>query len=476
MPQKPVQFPCGELPADPALARLLGLYPQRQEGLWMQRLKLVGGRLSGAQWRALADIARQFTPAEPLHLTTRQDVEIHGLSAETVPLAQAALAAAGMTGLGACGDTPRNVTVCPESGVRAGAADLHDLARRIREMLEATPGVWSLPRKFKISLSACPRACAQPWINDLGLILTQREGRRGFRAIVGGSLGAKPGTGMELLDFVPPGEVLPLVAAAVDLFAESGDRTNRSRARLRHVRERMGDAAFAEALKSRFEAFRRRAGWPEIELPASSDGLPDRAVLTFPNGDVSADAAEALGELCEAGTGETPVRPTGKMPVLQKSDGPDTAVRIDNQHRISVFGREPSLRSAVGRSAALRIAAVIQPSVVACPGSRWCSRGLADTNAVADRLRGELAGVLAPEATVCISGCPNGCAQHAVADVGLSGRRTKGPDGQPREVFDVTVGGGMGRNDRLGQVVAGKVPPERLAETIRAAMKGAVAE
>ncbi len=100
-------FPCSALPEQPGDARLVGLYPQVQEGRWMQRLKVLGGRLTGEQWRTLARIADQFTPTAPLHLTTRQDVEIHDLTAEQIPAVQKIIDDSGVSCLGACGDTLR---------------------------------------------------------------------------------------------------------------------------------------------------------------------------------------------------------------------------------------------------------------------------------------------------------------------------------------------------------------------------------
>ncbi len=107
----------------------------------------------------------------------------------------------------------------------------------------------------------------------------------------------------------------------------------------------------------------------------------------------------------------------------------------------------------------MEAAAVPHSAVVACPGRRWCKRALTDTNAIADRIRGELSGVLSPKTTVCISGCPNGCAQNAVADIGLSGVLTT-VDGQRREAFNLFAGGGMGRNAELARPVAQKLDPD----------------
>ncbi len=434
-------FPCSALPDDAGAARLIGLYAQRQEGRWMQRVKILGGSLTEAQWRGLAQIARELTPGAPLHLTTRQDVELHDVTAEAVPAAQAAMAAVGLTGAGACGDTLRNVTICPCSGVVSGSLDLAPLAWQIRHMLEAVDGIDALPRKFKIALS-CGPTCNQPWINDLGLIATRRDGRRGFRVIGAGSLGPRPATGVELWDWLDAGDVLPLVAGAVALFAEHGDREHRARARLRHIRQRVGDERFRKMLDGAFQHARGQRDWPAAELPETANGFDDRLTLTFPNGDVSADAAEALAEL---------------------AGRDDTRVRVGRHHRVIVFARgDVAAADRVAAMPSLAAAARPQVCVVACPGDRWCSHGLTDTNALADRLRAEVTD-LAEGTMVCISGCPNGCAHNAVADVGLSGRRAGG-----QEAYALTAGGGMGKSPALGRPIAEKLSVDDVVAQVRA--------
>jgi sulfite reductase beta subunit-like hemoprotein len=439
-------FPCRRVPEDDGTARLLGLYPERQEGLWMQRTKILGGGLTGPQWRALADAARRFTPDTPLHLTTRQDIEIHDVTTGRVPEVQAALADAGVTVRGACGDTPRNVIVCPGSGLRRGRPDLVPIAWDVRRHLEATDGITDLPRKFKISFSACPDACGGPWIHDLGFLAEQRDGRWGFRVVGAGSLGARPNTGIALYDWIEPDDVLPLVAAAIAFFAEHGDRENRRRARLRHVRERMGDEAFREALDRTFaahrEAFPRREA---VGLKVPDAPLDARWVLTFVNGNVSPEAAEALANL---------------------ADGTDTAVRIGCHHRVHVFGRdEAAVRSAVEGQGALAGAARPQPSVVACSGARWCRRGLARTDRLADRIRERFAGRLDPAMTVCVSGCPNGCAHTRVADIGLTGGQVR-TDGGREEAWTLYTGGGMGRTPALAEQVAARLSADEVLAEI----------
>ncbi len=438
-------FPSVAIPNDAAVARLLGLYPQIQEGLWLQRIKILGGIMTARQWRSLASIARRYTPATPLHLTTRQDIEIHDLSDDLVPAVQQEMVQAGLTGLGACGDTLRNVTICPCSGLVRGAPDLEPLARQIRKLLEAEDGIYVLPRKFKISLSACADGCAQPFINDVGLVAAQRNGVWGFRAILAGSLGARPATGIEVFDWLPASEILPLVLAAIRVFAEHGDRVNRHKARLRHVRERLGNEAFLALLKDVFTRAKQDRSWPSVLVAEGSKAYDAKVALHFVNGDVSADAAESLAELAEQ---------------------PDTCVRISNHHQVIIFGADMvRLAEQIAGKPALRAAARPGPRIVACPGKRWCKHGITHANALACRIREQLSDVLLSSVTVGISGCPNGCAQSSVADFGLVGGLTT-VDGVQHEAYSLLAGGGMGRDASLAKPIAQRIRVEQVIEQI----------
>ena len=420
-------FPLAALPEDLPTAKLMGLYPQRQEGLWMQRIRIPGGRLSADQWRGLAMLAAASEPARTLHLTTRQDVELHDLTPSEVGPIHRDLARWGLTTLAAGGDSVRNMTVCPCGGLRAGSVDLYPLAQTLDGVLASRQGVFSLPRKFKITL-ACSDECGQPWINDLGLVARKRDGQWGFRAIVAGSLGPKPATGLLLADWVAPADVPALVAAAVAFFADHGDRQNRRAARLRHVRERMGDASFAEAIRQEWDR-QRRLPWPSVELTETTHPAPHWRELSFANGIVSAAQAQALADLA-------------------RQDG--LHVRISCRHSVFVFAADAErLRRALAGQAALSQPAEAAVRIVACPGNRWCSRGLADTHALADRLRQALAGRrITP--VIRISGCPNGCAQSGVGEIAFSGASVA-VEGGREDRFTLLVGGGDGRDNRLAQ-------------------------
>ena len=437
-------FPCDALPDDAGQQKLLGLYQQVQDGVWLQRIKVPGGRLTGRQWKGLAKIAQAHTPATPLHLTTRQDIEIHDLTPSQIPALQRDLSGLDLTTFQAAGDTFRNITVCSCSGALAGTPDLMELARGIESVLHGIEGVYELPRKFKIALMCSPK-CGQPWINGLGLIASARQGQWGFSVRVAGSLGAKPNTGIEWFEWIPASDVFRLAAAAVRVFAREGDRENRRKARLRHVRERMGDAAFLDMLNRELDSVTKDGAVGDAIVHTPSGNLHNAATLTFANGDITHPQAIALGTL---------------------ADRSDVAVHIDNHHRVLVFASDPKAVAAeIADTPSLAAPLALNTTVVACPGKRWCRHAIAHTNELAGRIRRELAGVLPAGATVCISGCPNGCSHPAVADIGLVGGTQKRL-ARACDVFTLLGGGGMGRDARLATRIESKLNEQETVDAI----------
>jgi sulfite reductase beta subunit-like hemoprotein len=446
-----VVFPCNAVPRGVTPARLIGLYPQRDladagQGsgdLWMQRIKVPGGRLDAPQWRVLARAARDLTPGTPMHLTTRQDIEFHSVRGETVPVLQRVLANSDMSSVGAGGDTLRNITVCPCSGAMAGSVDLLPLALSVRAALEREPGILHLPRKFKIAF-CCSGACGQPWINDLSFVAGGRDGRLAFRVIGAGSLGASPATGIVLFDRIEAGDAVPVALAAIRLFAKHGDREDRRRARLRYVRQRLGDDGFLRLLHEEFDKTRHEQGRQATRGPGAVGDNHAELKLTFPNGDVEPDAAEAIADLIDQGF----------------------AVRIANNHTVRIFGPDPDqLARAVAGRAPLAEPGRPQPSVVACPGTRWCSRAVTDTNAPAYAIRARLRDDCPARLAICVSGCPNGCAHSRVADIGLVGTKAT-VNGRKVDVYDVFAHGQMGRTPVLAQPVALRLPTEEAVDMV----------
>jgi len=438
-----IQFPCHRLPEDTHEVRLLGLYTMKEEGRWMQRIRIPGGRITTRQWRAVADLAARYTPESPLHLTTRQGLEVHGVWSDDVPAVQAGLAAVGLTTVGGCGDTPRNMTMCPCGGLCPGTCDMKPLADAIQAAIDASPWCRDLPRKFKISLSGCAEACARPWINDLGLV-ARDDGA--FRVIAGASLGVRPATGIVLYDHLAPEAVVPLVVAVLRLFHAEGDRHNRGRARLRYLREKLGEAAFRQQVDALMREELDRGIWPAPTVVRGVGRARRVAHWRPPLGDVTPAEAKELADAVDA-AGAT--------------------LRIGLEHDLLVFGRRaPRLREKLEER-------LEGPRLVACPGTALCTRGLADSRGLARRLRDVLRRL--PDITVNVSGCPSACPQAPVADIGLVGR-VKTINGKRQDCYRLIIGGGNGRGPQLGEQWHPAVPAEAVPEVVEQLIDAYLAE
>jgi sulfite reductase beta subunit-like hemoprotein len=400
---------------DFSVSRLLGVYPQRQDGLFMQRIKVLGGRISWKQWRRVAELANRFSSGTALHMTTRQDIELHNISADDIPVVQRALAEVELTTHGAGGDGVRNVTVCPGCSFDPSSGSVYPVARLVHQYF--LDSRLDLPRKFKISFSGCQMACAKPWLNDLGFI-ARRDGS--FAVIGAGSLGAKPALGIELYRDLPTTDVLPLCVAAVKLFEQHGDRENRRRARFRHIRERVGDQVFRKELDVRFTKLKSSQPWPDVSVEPANRNTRRLWRLQLPNGNISPEDAVELADAAE---------PTGAI------------LRINLEHGLELFGSK-----AVQLPQRLAVLETY-PVIVACPGSSVCGRALVDGWALAERIRETLAGIACPDICIGISSCPNNCAHSAVADMGLVGVQRR-RDGERDEAYRLFAGGGNGKTDK----------------------------
>lgn len=403
--------------------KLLGVYPQKQAEFYMQRIKIFGGRISWSQWRTIARCAARYSPHTPLHLTTRQDIEFHNLSANDLPSLQEELSAVGLSTFGAGGDSVRNITVCTDCKF-GGDINVYELARNVRDHLGSLPIFASLPRKFKISFSACQKACAKPFINDLAFT-AQSNGL--LTAVGAGSLGPKPATGIELYKNLSAADVIPLCQAAIEFFNEHGDRQNRRKARLRHVRQRLGNEAFRQELDGRFKTLREKRNNQSIAIESVNHELNRLLKLQLPNGDIAAEDALSLADCAE--------------PL-------NLELRINLSHGLELYGssgfdlRLPSQLTVL----------TDRPAIVACPGCKTCTNAITDCCATADKLRDALKNIKS-EKYIHLSGCPNDCAQCAVADIGFIGM-IRTIDGVRQQCYRVLKKGESGTTAKLAQETA----------------------
>lgn len=453
-----------------------GVYEQRRDGTFMVRVRVAGGVLSGRQAAELAALSREYGDGR-LHVTTRQDVQLHDVAIKDTPAVMRRLLEAGLTSKGGGGNTVRNVTACPYAGVcPCERFDVTPAARAVTEYLIALAGSYNLPRKYKIAFSGCGADCALAGVSDLGFLAEVRAGRPGFRVLAGGGLGARSRTADLLLDWSPAGEVIRVAETVRRLFDRLGDRRDRNRARLRFVFERLG----AEEFRRRFDSAAAEAvreGVPEWPAnPELNRAAPDRVPgppaprlreglrvvaqrqegllavpLHLPLGFLPADDFARLGELAARHSREGGLRTTRRQNLLLRSVGEDGLGELAaglRELETDLISPEPLER------------------FVACAGASTCRLGIClarpAARSAADAL-GE--GGFEPDVLegleIHLNGCSNSCGQHPAAPIGFfGGARREG--GRLLPVYGVLLGGGCGpEGARLGTPV-GEVPARAL--------------
>jgi sulfite reductase (ferredoxin) len=218
-----------------------GVYGQRQPGVQMVRIKLPFGKVTFKQLLKIADISDEYGSGN-LHLTTRQDIQIHYVSLDRTPQLWAELERDDITLREACGNTVRNVTSSPTSGIDPKEPfDVSPYAQATFQYFLRNPICQEMGRKFKISFSSSDEDTAFSYIHDLGFIPKLNEnGERGFKVMLGGGLGAQPLLASPVEDFLPEDQLIPYTEAIIRVFDRYGERNNRNKARLKYLIQKIG--------------------------------------------------------------------------------------------------------------------------------------------------------------------------------------------------------------------------------------------
>lgn len=439
-----------------------GVYGQRQEGVQMVRIKVPGGLVPTAWLKPLAAINRSYCDADA-HITTRQDIQIYGIDLARSADLLADLYAAGMPTREACGNTLRNMTACALSGsCPAEHVDAGQVAGQLATSWMRHPLVQHMPRKMKISVSGCATDCAFAPIHDIGFIATEKDGANGFRVLAGGGLGASPRAAVQVVDFVEETQLPTVVEALVRLHQRYSDRVNRNAARLKFLVKRFGEEKFIALFQ---EEFQRLQGLPQrpwqdlawrtpsavtvdrnpLGVLPSHDGSKSVAVYV-PLGLLSNDQLDGLADVALA-AGVTQLRTTQTQNIVFLGVAESKLAALIQG--VKALGLDvPEQKDAV-------------PHVISCPGTTSCRIGITSSQSLAREV--ELQGkgdVAAAQVSVHISGCPNSCGLHHVADIGLHGAAKK-VDGRAAPHYQFFFGG----DARTGTVgVFGPIVPARQAD------------
>jgi sulfite reductase (ferredoxin) len=414
---------------------------------FMVRIRIPSGILTGGQVRVLADLAEEHARGVA-DITVRQNIQFHWVTIESLPDLLERLWKAGLSTTGACGDVARNITGCPLAGLDAREIiDASPLALEIDRVLGGNSEFYNLPRKFKISVTGCHDWCTYPEINDIGLTATMRDrdGRleTGFSLRIGGGLSTNPHLGVRLNAFIPPEQVVPVVRGVAEIFRASEVlRQSRERARLKFLFLEHGwtaDSFLAEL--QRVIGFSLDPAEPE-EVP--SDVHRDHVGVhpqkqpglfyigaSVLRGRITPQQLRVAANLAER-YADGRIRTTTMQNLL--------IVNVPAEHVATVAQELEAARLPVQASAFAR-------GTVACTGSEFCKLALTETKGFARWLSEELEDRLPgfeEQLKLHITGCPNSCGQHWIADIGIEGKKIK-IDGRMVDAYYFCVGGSVGQ-------------------------------
>jgi len=459
----------------------------------MQRIKIPFGGLDIAQMEVLADVAEEYSDGI-LHVTTRQDFQLHYVHIDDTPDLMRRLAAVHITTREACGNSVRNITCCPIAGVcRDEVFDVTPYAKALATFLLGHPDAQDFGRKFKPAFSGCAEhACGLLAMHDLGLLaqVKQVDGKRqrGFAMYVGGGLGAVPHEAKLLDAFVPEQEILPIGQAIGRVFARLGEKRNRNRARIKFLVAKLGIDTFRKLVYEERETLPHDDAWTAYlkDLPdycetpikdavqLGSQNRPDgfdawnltnvykqrqagyaTVTVNLPLGDLTSDQMRKLADMARQFTGEN-VRTTVEQNIVLRW--------VSESDLPALFAQLKA--SGLGASGAGTIV-----DLSACPGTDTCKLGIASSRGLAGELRHRLIAKSAtlPDAIkdlkIKISGCFNSCGQHHVADIGFYGNSRKvGNHTVPH--FQVVLGGQWTQNAASYGLAVGSVPSKAIPQVV----------
>ncbi len=445
---------------------------------FMMRVRTPNGVLTAEMCRAIAELSTRYARGT-LDITNRQNFQLHWLRIEDIPAIWDRLAAVGWTSMGACGDNTRTVTGCPLAGVDGEAvADASPVALAIDRRLNGNAEFANLPRKFKISVTGCRHWCTFPEINDIGLTAVHRGEEVGFSLRVGGGLSTRPHLAHRLACFVPWDRAVDVACAVAAIFRDSEElRLNRQKARMKFLflTQKWTPERFLDELSARLGG-RLEAPVPE-PLPEDSAAHRDRdhvgvhpqrqlgrsyAGFSIPSGRIAPDTLRRIADWADSyGSGTLRTTAAQNIVVL---DVPDE--------------RLPALTRAAAAAGVPTRASFFQRGVVACTGSEFCKLALVETKQFSLRLIPDLERRLPAfeqYVRINVTGCPNACGQHWIADIGLQGVRMEvdvvGGAREEVDGFDLLIGGGLGAGAAFAHRVGLRLPATQVASALESLLR-----
>ena len=468
-----------------------GVYGQRQDDAQMIRIKVPHGSMTAEQLDMVSEVADLYSPRKVAHVTTRQAIQLHYVPLEHTAALLRKLDEVGLTTREACGNTVRNVSADEMSGLCPDTVfDITPYAEATARFFLRNPICQKLPRKFKIAFSACEHDHGLVPIHDLGAVAVIKDGERGFRMTVGGGLGASPFIAQILEEFVPEKELLRYAEAAIRIFDRMGNRKNRNKARIKFVVKNLGIEEFRRVVSEELKAL------PPIEEANYTE--PDWDFLEEKASHPSAKSLGQNGHKQQPGfdawkrTNAKPqaqsgfylvyaLLPIGDMTCPQMHALADISRKYAggkirtavNQNMVLRWIHEEDLVSVHADLAACGLAedgVLTISDVMTCPGTDTCSLGVTSSKGLGTAIRETLFAEnghfkndpLVEQIRIKISGCPNSCGHHHVADIGFYGNAVRSGERLVPAFSMLIAGKAEGADARIGKhvmkVAAKKIP------------------
>jgi sulfite reductase (ferredoxin) len=468
-----------------------GIYGQRQPGVQMIRIKLPFGKVSFKQFLRIADISDEYASSN-LHLTTRQDIQIHYVSLDRTPELWAKLEQDDITLREACGNTVRNVTASPTSGIDPNEPfDVSPYAYATFKYFLRNPICQEMGRKFKIAFSSSDADTAFTYIHDLGFIpkLILKEGKevRGFKVLFGGGLGAQPSIAHIVNEFLPEDELIPYIESTLRVFDRYGERSNRNKARMKFLVAKLGLDEVLRLIAEERVANRTKhfnIDRDTVDLPQ----IPDKIELTdVPISDqllyqrwLDTNVFEQkqhgfYGVYIKVTTGDIPTSKARKFIAAINGLVADEIRITINQGLLLKYVRREALPILFER---LKELDFVKPGfdsvsdITTCPGTDTCNLGISNSTELArvleDLISEEFDDLIEnQDIKIKISGCMNSCGQHGLAHIGFHGSSLKAA-GKVVPAAQVLLGGGT-VGDGVGRAADKviKVPSKRTKDVVR---------
>lgn len=430
----------------------------------MLRIRLTNGIVRAHQLRTIARVAERHARGV-VDITVRQNIQLHWIRVEELPDVLDALWRAGLTTMGSCGDDTRNVTGCPLAGLDGHELiDASPLAYQATQQLVGNAEFYNFPRKFKIAISGCGVWCAYPEINDVAITAIHHGGEIGFSLRIGGGLSNEPHLAVRLPVFLRWHEVIPAIRAVAEIFREADVlREHRDKARLKYLFLRHGWTAesFLAAIEDRLGFALQRLGEDRAPRGVFRDHIgihPQKQAgysyvgLSVLRGRLRADQLAAVADLAETfGSGE--VRTTNMQNLL---------VPNVRDERVALLADELARRGLPSD------ASPFARGAVACTGTEFCKLAITETKSftrwLVEELEERLPG-FEEQVRLNVTGCPNSCGQHWIADIGIEGKKQR-VAGEMVDAYYFCVGGGVGAHPAIARPIGYRCPASEVPDAI----------